>query len=372
MSWRAGAAAVRITPPVGPAYPKVWLAGYGTGRLASAIHDDLYARALVLETGRAQGPPLREGTAVAIVALDLIGLFYTDTLAIRRYVAAALPSAAGLRVIVACTHVHAGPDTLGLWGPTQTVTGRDPGYVEKVRRAAAEAVVQAWRSRRPATVRISQTRCREYIRDARLPEVIDDRLTVIGADDTRGRAIATLVGWANHPEVLPPQNTILTADYPHYLIGRVEATRGGVGLFVNGAIGGLMTPLKVPVKNGDGVLMAEGSFEKAAVVGEGVARRALEALATARPVPARLALATTQVFVPLTNRGFRILSGLGVIPRTVYTDGRVDTSTTTTRYWWKKLPTVAGRDVLTEVGLLDIGPARAALICRSAASTGSS
>ncbi len=196
----------------------------------------------------------------------------------------------------------------------------------------------------------------------RLPEVIDDRLTVIGADGLDGRAIATLVGWANHPEVMPSQNTILTADYPHYLVDRVEAARGGIGLFVNGAIGGLMTPLKVPVRNGDGILMAEGTFQKAEVVGEGVARRALEALASARPVPARLALATTQVFVPLTNRGFRILSGLGVIQRTIYTDGRVDASTTTTRYWWKKLPVVAGRDVLTEVGLLEIGPARAALI----------
>ena len=41
---RAGAAAVKITPPVGTP-----MAGYYHARAAEGVHDDLYAKALVIE-----------------------------------------------------------------------------------------------------------------------------------------------------------------------------------------------------------------------------------------------------------------------------------------------------------------------------------
>src|SRR3954469_21346073 len=55
---RAGAAAVVITPP-----PGTPMAGYYVPRAAEGVHDDLYAKALVLEV---------DGTRAALVALDLI------------------------------------------------------------------------------------------------------------------------------------------------------------------------------------------------------------------------------------------------------------------------------------------------------------
>src|SRR5262245_59501161 len=55
----AGAAAVDITPPRGCP-----MAGYYSARGAEGTHDPLWARALVLE---------KDGTRVALVALDLIG-----------------------------------------------------------------------------------------------------------------------------------------------------------------------------------------------------------------------------------------------------------------------------------------------------------
>ena len=55
---RVGAASVFITPPVG-----IPMAGYYAERGAKGVHDDLYAKAIVLEA---------EGSAAALVALDLI------------------------------------------------------------------------------------------------------------------------------------------------------------------------------------------------------------------------------------------------------------------------------------------------------------
>ncbi|HXZ43603.1 MAG TPA: hypothetical protein VEH53_02150, partial [archaeon] len=73
----AGVARSVITPDLtqGP----VWLAGYQQGRRATGVHDDLEVRALLLRC--------RNGS-VALVAVDLIGLFHDDVLAIRQALAA--------------------------------------------------------------------------------------------------------------------------------------------------------------------------------------------------------------------------------------------------------------------------------------------
>ena len=55
---RIGAAAVVISPPL-----ETPMAGYYFDRAAEGVHDDLFAKALVLEQG---------GTRAALVSLDLI------------------------------------------------------------------------------------------------------------------------------------------------------------------------------------------------------------------------------------------------------------------------------------------------------------
>src|SRR5262245_52064388 len=55
---KAGAAAVVITPPAGTP-----MAGYYYERASDGVHDDLFAKALVLEQGK---------TKAALVSLDLI------------------------------------------------------------------------------------------------------------------------------------------------------------------------------------------------------------------------------------------------------------------------------------------------------------
>jgi len=49
-------------------YDGIYLAGFGNDRLATGKHDDLWARALILEYG---------GTRIAIVSVDLLG-YYSD------------------------------------------------------------------------------------------------------------------------------------------------------------------------------------------------------------------------------------------------------------------------------------------------------
>src|SRR5687767_2688389 len=97
---RAGAAAVKITPSL---TRTVYIAGYNNNRPATSVHDDLWARALVLDDGKSR---------LAVVSCDLIGLFNRRVKQIRALIKAVPPD----NVLIACTHVHSGPDTLGLWG----------------------------------------------------------------------------------------------------------------------------------------------------------------------------------------------------------------------------------------------------------------
>src|SRR5262245_17618946 len=100
---RAGAAKNVITPELEGR--KVYLAGFGHNRLATAVHDPLYVRCLAVEVGM---------RTLLLCAADLIGLFYDDVQKIRARFAEHAPK--GWLLIVASTHVHEGPDTLGLWG----------------------------------------------------------------------------------------------------------------------------------------------------------------------------------------------------------------------------------------------------------------
>ena len=76
-------------------------------------------------------------------------------------------------------------------------------------------------------------------RDSRDPVVIDPDLAALGLKDKDGRAIATVVNWACHPETLGRENRLITADFPGALCAKVEQDTGGTCLFFNGPIGGL-------------------------------------------------------------------------------------------------------------------------------------
>ena len=79
----AGASKRRITPD--HARGPVFLAGFQANRRATAVHDDLYARALVIRVGDTE-PEAGQPELFGLVVCDLIGLLHADVLAIRRAV----------------------------------------------------------------------------------------------------------------------------------------------------------------------------------------------------------------------------------------------------------------------------------------------
>jgi hypothetical protein len=331
-----GFAKKTITPAIGAA--PVYLAGFDTNRQATGVHDDLWARAVAVSDGHLK---------IAIVAVDLVGIFHADVLKARELLQQKAP---GAILVVASTHDHEGPDTMGLWGKGRFSSGVDPQYLERVRGTIAETAAEALGRMKPGHLVLGRARTPGLIEDGRLPRVIDDNLVAMKVVGEDGATLGTVVNWSSHPEALGGKNTLVTSDFPHYLRARMEERLGGTSVFLVGSIGGLMTPLGLKLKGADGTPVPADSFALAQAVGERAADAALDALKAGKPsASSALEHRSAIVFVPLENRLFRLAMFLGVLDRQVYSAGQPATS-------------LFGDDLRTEIGYLRLGDAEALLV----------
>lgn len=344
---QVGFARVKINPELRDPNRPVYLAGFSQNRRATKIHDDLWAIACVVDDGR---------TRVGIVALDAIGFFHDDVIDVRKRL---YPLSKIDYAIVTSTHNHSTPDLMGLWGADYWHTGVDNLYRLNVVAAAAKALDRAAAALQPARLAVHEIPMLTdgLVADTRPPEVFDADVRVLQfTSPMNGATIGSVVNWANHPETVWSKNTEITADFPGYLREALEngvtesnlALRAGVGgihLYVNGAIGGLMsTTPRVVVR--DPFLereFTEPSHAKARAVGHRLAARILPRLeSTNAPtfshVPISVRARTLPL--PLDNNGFWLAPVVGLIDR-----GHVD---------WKQ--------IRSEVALVGIGPASLACI----------
>jgi hypothetical protein len=307
------------------AFDATWIAGYGTGRPATGQHDDLEVRAIALR---------REGTTVVLCVLDVVGYFIDEMDRIRED-----PRVAALgvdHVLIASTHTHEGVDTVGLWGKDPVTTGVNAEYQALTRDRAAQAIVAAVSSLSPARMRVAQTVTVDpggtlnYVNDTRDPIIYDPTLTIaqFTAEDS-GDTIATLVNWAAHPEYSGSHNTLLSADYVHWLREVIEVGvpseavqgLGGTTVFINGPIGGQVGPGGgVHPIGADGVPIPQAGLAKAEAAGTTVARLALEAIEEGGEdvQGPEISFREQPIEVRIDNLAYHFLANAGVLERQFY------------------------------------------------------
>lgn len=151
--------------------------------------------------------------------------------------------------------------------------------------------------------RDSSSELRAMIDDDRPPVVSDAELVVLQVRDGRSRPIATLVNWANHPEALGSKNTEVTADYLAAFYRKIPTLGGGTAVFLNGAIGGMQSPLGAKFKDtATGSLAKDGTFEMAEAIGRRVAELAIDAANQGRKVDIdRIEYREKRVTLPVAN-----------------------------------------------------------------------
>lgn len=298
----AGAAAIDITPrnPEG-----FFLAGFGSARRCLALRDPLFARCLFLCDGQ---------TPWLLIALDLIGLSLPRCARIRARISERFQHA----VWLACTHSHESPDTLGLWGPAlggllPYRTGLDDAYLSWLEERILECAGRAIAAARPARLHLASglfDRAGKWIHNERSP-VIDRSLRVMHLRDQQGAALATLVQHACHPETLWSDNQRMSADFCSVCCRSVERALGGVALYVNGALGAMVS---AAVGHSTPVAQREALVDR---LGQELGRAAIRLARRSLDAPCdqtHLSVAVEPVCFPAEHNAlYRLVHALGVV-----------------------------------------------------------
>ncbi|MEJ1241987.1 hypothetical protein WBG78_27825 [Chryseolinea sp. T2] len=226
--FRAGAALRVITP--NPLLPVS--GGIGVPKPSTEKKGDLFVRAVVFE---------KNGTKVAIVSVDNLGWPSVLGDQTRALVKGIPPQ----NILIGATHTHSAPDAYGF--PDETgKSNADLNYLKKCVSLMAEAIQEAEKNLQPASLKIVVGEAKGKIAyNYYAPELYDPRCGVIQAiaesGPKKGQAIATLVNYAIHPEVIGSGRGILSPDLCGPLYDRIESQGGGMALFMNGAQGGMVT-----------------------------------------------------------------------------------------------------------------------------------
>lgn len=210
---KAGTGTQVINPPIGTS-----LGGYFHDRVSTAIHDDLLAKALVLDDG---------ATQVAIVVCDILRVMRREVEKARELASAAtgIPAA---NIMISATHTHTGPET----HPNKQVPVNE-SYLAELPQMIADSVIRAHADLCPASLRLGE----EYedriafnrrfrmadgsvvFNPPKQAEGIigpdgptDPQLNVLRVDGEDAKPVAIIANYAMHPDVMGGSE--ISADFP--------------------------------------------------------------------------------------------------------------------------------------------------------------
>jgi len=344
---RVGVSSTSVNPKNG-----VCLAGYGLNRLCTGVHDDLFVKAIVFDD---------EENSVALVVVDSIGIQYDTILKIRdkaraKKNIAVLPE----NIIVCSTHTHCSPDVIGIYGPNETTSGRDPEYMKMLTDAVVAQVKQACLSRKPAKIFHAQTQGGSWaVNDSEPGDTIQE-VVILQCREASGKVMATLTHFACHPTVLDGDTTEVSSDWVGAFYKKLDKSLEGVNFYLQGGVGGWIQP-ETP----------ERTFRLAQKYGEDLSTRVLKALIEAKEVNGTPVQFGSKVFgMPNENPKYMAMAAAGLVPRpmaeTIQTEvawfavGDVqfathpgETAPQFTRATWKLMDT--GPKIVLGLGLDELG-----------------
>ena len=224
--WKVGFGRRQIALPENSGQP-LYIAGYNSGWEITGLLDLCEARAMWLGTGD-QG--------VLLIGVDCVALDSGTVDEIR----AAIGEIPGCTAInVYATHTHAGPDTLGLWGPLG-VNGKNSEYMKNLITAAAEAGREAAENIHEGKLYYGFAETESMFRDSRIPTVFDPNLYQLRFEANDGSAGTRLYFYGAHAESLRGSNTLVSRDFPGRLCDAMAEYTGDNTMFASSPAGGLI------------------------------------------------------------------------------------------------------------------------------------
>jgi len=258
---KAGVGRAEIVAP-----PGMPLSGYGDriNKPNTGVHDAVYARALVLESG---------GKRAGVVSADILMM----SRELHQEVADRVKDLDLDFLAISCTHTHY---SIGAYVDNKVaeiaVMGKyDPAAFEIVADAMARAVREAAADQRPAHVGAASGPAPAVTHNRRHEGgPTDPAIRVLGLWDADGKLMAVIMNHAIHPTTMPSRTTLVSGD----VAGRAEAWMeerhpGAVAMFMNAGLGD-QSPYLPGMKD---------SWEKVAAIGERMAERSEQILDSIQP-----------------------------------------------------------------------------------------
>jgi len=317
---RAGTSKITINPD-----SDVYLSGFPRGRKSSGVHDGIWVRCLSLDDGK---------NLLSIVTADLWGVLREDVEKIRD----ALKPDDNRHLLLCCTHVHSAPDMLGIFGPDSKTSGSDERYVEKFRSAVVRCVTESRLSMKDVSMRVATGKPNLKVENFRNPGLVDGvGLTVYFAEkgEKRVHSLTNSIG----PAVLSSEdNRLISSDWLHSFYSKTEKQMGGIPLFVQGSLGGIMCPI-----------VASRTFDEADKMGNSMAEYVVGNYRKSIEVHANeIAVIEKAVEVPVENRLMMALSAMGTFRGKIH--NRRETKLAVVKVGPLTIATLPG-SVFPEVGL---------------------
>ncbi|MBA7609949.1 hypothetical protein ES703_17152 [subsurface metagenome] len=240
---KAGAAKIKITPPIG-----LEMSGFAhKERTASGKDSELYTRALVLSDNNAK---------VAIASCDLLFLEkrYTHQICEKVENETGIPAK---NIMICASHTHSGPQmSYYLFG--KTIPAKNKNYTEKVVDLISKSIISATENLAEAKVGISSGQMidgfaensRYLLKDGTIALVdftrdeivratgpVDPEVGVIHIRGQDKRSIAILYNYSCHACTYAENRYF--ADYPGIASDLLEKKFGGIAIFTPGACGNI-------------------------------------------------------------------------------------------------------------------------------------
>jgi hypothetical protein len=221
-----GAAALRVITP-NPLLPVS--GGVGIPKEVTSKKGELYARVMVLQY---------DTVKVALVSVDNLGWPAVLGNKTRELVKSIRPE----NILIAATHTHSAPDAYGF--PDET--GRsyaDKKHLDWCTVQIADAIKEAESNLEEINIKLAHEEIANGIAyNYYAPDLYDPRCGVLQIISKRtGKPVSTLVNYAVHPEVIGSKRGILSPDVCGPLYDYIEQNGGGMAIFFNGALGGMVT-----------------------------------------------------------------------------------------------------------------------------------
>ncbi len=260
----AGFSRINITPTIKDGDPtkgefnKIKLAGFGDGKIATGVHDSLFAKAIALEVN---------GQTVVMVSGDILmmpeGLVDGVTKKLE-----GKTNISRNQIFYGATHTHSsmGNSVPGIVG--KNFGGEfQPKLVDWMSNQYAKVILNALADKKPAKLATGYINVPNLVRNRMIGETgrLNDKLSIISIKQDSARQAVVGI-YAAHATTISSWNDQYSADYPGYFQRKLENDGIDMAMFYAGTVGS-------HTNSGEG-----DKFEKPKYIGENLAAKATECL----------------------------------------------------------------------------------------------